>query len=119
MKQHFDEHCIFCKIIKGEIPSQKVYEDEQVTAFKDIHPAAPIHLLFVHKNHTQDINHTLAESPQDILDLFAAIKSYTQKERLDDRGFRIITNLGVDGGQSVFHTHFHLLAGKKLPFQLA
>lgn len=113
--QHMqDNDCLFCKIIKGEIPSQKVFENEQVFAFKDINPSAPIHILFVHRNHTHDINQTVTSSPQDIIDIFLAIREYTIQEGINDNGFRVITNLGNDGGQTIFHTHFHLLAGKKL-----
>ncbi|MBF0207347.1 MAG: histidine triad nucleotide-binding protein [Oligoflexia bacterium] len=109
-----DPSCLFCKIINGEIPSQRVYEDEKVVAFKDIKPSAPVHVLFVHRNHTSNINDTLTRSPQDILDLYSAIKTYTVQEGLDLSGFRVLTNLGNDGGQTVLHTHFHLLAGKRL-----
>ena len=80
------EDCIFCKIIKGEIPSTKIYEDENVLAFKDINPAAPIHILVVPKQHIE----------------------------IDQNGFRVITNCGKDAGQEVMHLHFHILAGGKM-----
>ncbi|MBF0299354.1 MAG: histidine triad nucleotide-binding protein [Oligoflexia bacterium] len=111
---HHDDNCIFCKIIKGEIPSQKVLENEHIYAFKDITPAAPIHVLFVHRNHCKNINEMVEKNPQNIIDVFKAIKEFSEKEGIDQSGFRVISNIGVDGGQTVFHTHFHLLAGKKM-----
>jgi histidine triad (HIT) family protein len=107
------DNCLFCKILKGDIPSQKVFENENVVAFKDLYPQAKIHILFIHKNHTANINE-MAEDPASITHIFSAIKEYTTKEKLDSFGFRIVTNLGANAGQSVFHTHFHLLAGEKL-----
>ncbi len=105
--------CIFCKIYEGKIPSTKVFEDKNVIGFKDLHPLAAKHYLFIHKNHTSNINE-MAQSPHDIADVFHAIKEFTQKEGLDQKGFRVVTNLGPDAGQTVFHTHFHILSGEKL-----
>lgn len=108
--------CLFCKIVKGEIPSKKVYEDEKVIAFFDIHPQAKTHLLFIHKNHTKDIN-AMADDAKSIGEIFHAIKVYTEEKNLDQSGFRVVTNLGKNGGQTVHHTHFHVLAGEPLgPF---
>ncbi len=110
-----DEQCLFCKIAKKEIPSTIVFENEKVLAFKDIAPVAPIHLLFIHKNHTSHVSDLVENDPCQLSDIFLAIKEYTQKNKIADEGFRVLTNTGVNGGQTVFHTHFHLLGGKKLP----
>jgi histidine triad (HIT) family protein len=105
------QDCIFCRIIKNEIPSKKVYEDEFVVAFCDIAPMAATHYLFVHKEHTKNVNEM---NPTQIAQVFAAIKAFTHGSVLENYGFRIVTNTGKDAGQSVFHTHFHLLGGEKL-----
>lgn len=108
------EDCIFCKIIKGEIPSDKVYEDEEILAFKDINPATPIHVLVIPKKHIS----TLMEIEQEDSELMAKIMQTIQKVAkqlgVDKSGFRLIANCGPDSGQEVMHIHFHLLAGKKM-----
>lgn len=103
--------CLFCKIIKGEIPSTKIYEKGNVTGFVDIFPQAKIHMLFVHKDHSSNVNEM---SPHAIAEVYTAIAEYTTKEGLDKSGFRVVTNTGKNAGQTVFHTHFHLLSGEKL-----
>lgn len=104
-------NCLFCKIIKKEIPSQIVYQDEFVTGFKDISPLAHVHVLFVHKNHSNNINFM---APSEITDIYRAIAKFTIDEKLDLEGFRVVTNAGPNSGQTVFHTHFHVLGGQKL-----
>lgn len=106
--------CIFCKIIEGTIPSTKVFENDKVMGFKDLHPAAKIHFLFVHKNHTRDVNDMMASEPSQISDIFSAIRELTINDGLQEKGFRVVTNTGAHGGQTVFHTHFHVLAGEQL-----
>lgn len=106
--------CIFCKIVDGQIPSTKVFENDKVLGFKDLQPHASIHYLFIHKNHTKDVNDTVTSDPQQLVDIFAAIRELTTKEQLDQKGFRVVTNLGPHAGQTVFHTHFHLLGGEQL-----
>lgn len=106
--------CLFCKIVGGEVPAEKIYEDEKVVGFKDINPVAKIHLLFVHRNHSKDINQMVSQSPNDFIDIYNAIRAYTVKEGLDQNGFRVVTNLGKNVGQAIFHTHFHLFAGERL-----
>lgn len=106
--------CIFCKIVEGLIPSTKVFENESVFGFKDLHPQASIHYLFIHKDHTLDVNDTVATEPQQLVDIFAAIRTLTTTEKLDQKGFRVVTNLGAHAGQTVFHTHFHVLGGEQL-----
>ena len=106
--------CIFCKIVEGKIPSTKIFENDDVIGFVDLHPQAKIHQLFIHKNHSHDVNDLMGNNPQELVDIFLAIKNYTIKESLVKDGFRIVTNLGAHAGQTVFHTHFHLLAGGPL-----
>ncbi|PJB52208.1 MAG: histidine triad nucleotide-binding protein [Bdellovibrio sp. CG_4_9_14_3_um_filter_39_7] len=106
--------CLFCKIIKGEIPSSEVFSNENVYAFKDLHPMAKIHNLFIHREHSHDINAMSKTSPEQVVDVYKAILKWTQDEKLDSSGFRVVTNCGPDAGQTVFHTHFHVLAGEKL-----
>lgn len=108
------EQTIFTKIIQGEIPCDKVYETDKVLAFKDIAPQAPIHILFIHKIPTRNINDLMATDPQQIVDLMQAVREYTSSQNLEASGFRLVTNVNRDGGQTVFHTHFHLLAGAPL-----
>lgn len=108
------EQCIFCKIIKGEIPSVKVFENEQVLGFKDLHPMAPIHLLFISKNHSKNINDMASIDSSGITEIFKGIREYTKQSTLDQKGFRVVTNTGSDSGQTVFHTHFHVLGGAQL-----
>jgi histidine triad (HIT) family protein len=103
--------CLFCKIVNKEVESTIVFEDENVLAFKDIYPKAKIHILFIPKKHSCDVN---AIDPDDVNHIFKAITSYTKKENLDKEGFRIVNNMGEFGCQTFFHTHFHLLAGEQL-----
>ena len=105
--------CLFCKIVAGQIPATKVFENENVIAFVDIYPQAKIHLLFVHKDHTENVSE-MSESPEDIAEVFTAIGKYTKEQGLDKKGFRVVTNSGTLAGQSVFHTHFHILSGEQL-----
>ena len=108
------ENCVFCKIINREIPSEIVYEDENVIAFKDVNPAAPIHILVVPKNHIE----TLLDVSQQDIDIIAYIYQIINKIARDNgfakNGFRVIANCGKDSGQEVMHIHFHVLGGKKL-----
>ena len=106
--------CIFCKIVKGEIPVEKVYQDEKVIGFKDIHPQAETHLLFVHKDHSADIVEMMENNPDAIKDVMNAISAHAKESGLCDRGFRIVTNVGESAGQSVFHAHFHVLSHARL-----
>lgn len=107
------DQCLFCQIFEGKIPAKKIYEDDKVIGFEDIHPQAKIHWLFIHKKHTKDFLE-MAQDPQQITDIFQAIARAAKEHRIDHSGCRVVTNQGVDGLQSVFHTHFHVLAGEKL-----
>ncbi len=106
--------CIFCKIFKGEIPSQRVFENEQVIGFKDLHPQAKTHLLFIHKNHHSDLNDMIKSDLKALAEVMQAIADYTEKSGLAKAGYRLVTNIGASAGQSVFHTHFHLLSSTRL-----
>ena len=105
--------CIFCKIVKGEIPSNKAYEDENILAFHDIAPQAPVHVIVIPKAHIQSANEITAENSDVIAKIFEAIPKIAADCGLT-YGYRIITNIGDDGCQSVKHIHFHILGGKKL-----
>lgn len=108
------ELTIIDKILAKEIPATVVYEDDKVLAFLDIIPQAKTHLLFVHKEKTVDINDMAFEHPEHFTDLFKAIGNHTKESGLDKTGFRIVTNLGQDSGQTIFYTHLHVLGGEKL-----
>ena len=106
--------CLFCKIIAGEIPSAKVYENEKVYAFKDINPQASVHVLVVPKCHIESADAVTAENSCCVKAVFEAIPEVAKACGLEN-GYRVITNVGEDGCQSVKHIHFHILGGKKLP----
>ena len=108
-----DENCLFCKIIDGVIPSSKVYEDENVFAFRDINPQAPVHILVVPKEHIASAAELNASNSAVVAKCFEAIAKIAAAEGLDS-GYRVINNCGEDGGQSVMHLHFHLIGGEKL-----
>ena len=112
------EDCIFCKIVKGEIPSTKLYEDDKVIAFKDINPEAPIHFLVVPKEHIASVNDINEKNAEIISHIFKVINKLVVETKIADTGYRIINNCGNDGGQTVNHIHFHVLGGKKLPVKL-
>ena len=107
------ENCIFCKIIAGEIPSIKVFEDDLVYAFRDINPQAPVHVLIVPKEHIACADEINEANSAVIAHIFEVIPKIAAAEGLAN-GYRIINCCGEDGGQTVFHLHFHLLGGKKL-----
>jgi histidine triad (HIT) family protein len=106
--------CLFCAIIKGEIPSKKVYEDDNCYAFLDIAPQAPVHCLVVPKEHIQSADCINEENAQIVGAIFSVIPKIAASLGLVN-GYRVITNIGEDGAQSVKHLHFHILGGKKLP----
>lgn len=109
-----DENCLFCKIIKGEIPSNKVYEDEEILAFNDINPVAPIHILVIPKKHIESLAKMEDGDEKIISKIYKVINQIAEKQGFKENGYRVIVNCGKDGGQEVGHLHFHLLAGKKL-----
>ena len=106
--------CIFCKIIKGDIPSTSVYRDEQAYAFRDIQPAAPTHILIVPLTHIDSVNAMTATDEQSIGHLFTVAKQIAAQEGLAEKGYRLVINTNADAGQTVFHIHLHLLGGRQL-----
>ena len=107
------EDCLFCKIVKGEIPSSKVYEDEEILAFKDINPAAPIHILIIPKKHIISLAHMEKEDEALIGRIYGVINEIARDQGFKENGYRVIVNCGKNGGQEVMHLHFHLLAGQQ------
>ncbi len=110
--------CLFCKIISGDIPSAKVYEDELVYAFKDINPMAPVHVLIVPKQHLSSMNDITEENSALIAHIFVVASKLAKELGIDESGYRVVSNCGADAGQTVFHLHFHLLGGHKLNVEM-
>lgn len=106
--------CIFCKIIDKEIPSEIVYEDEEIFAFKDINPSAPVHILIVPKKHIEKLTKIQEDDERTIGRIYGVINKIAKEQNIFDRGYRVIVNCGKDGGQIINHLHFHLIGGKKL-----
>ena len=106
--------CIFCKIIAGEIPSKKIYEDEKVLAFYDISPAAPVHFLVIPKEHISSANELTEENCGIVSHIFRVINKIVKELGIADSGYRIVNNCGADGGQTVNHIHFHILGQREL-----
>lgn len=103
--------CIFCKIIAGELPSQKLYEDECITAFRDINPVAPVHVLVVPNKHIPSTNELISEDEHLMGRLFTVARQIAEQEGIEETGYRLIVNTGPDAGQEVFHVHLHLIGG--------
>ncbi len=106
--------CLFCSIAEGSIPSAKVYEDEKVYAFKDIAPQAPVHVLIIPKKHIESAQAVTEEDNELLCSMFAAARHIARELGVDKTGYRLITNVGADAGQTVPHLHLHLLGGKAL-----
>ena len=108
------ENCIFCKIINKEIPSNVVYEDDEILAFEDIHPLAPVHTFVIPKKHIASLKDINTENVDIICKIYTAINKIAKEKGIMDKGYRVVVNCGEEGGQEVQHLHFHLLGGKKL-----
>ncbi len=108
------DNCIFCKIVKGDIPSTKVYEDEKVLAFRDINPVAPVHIIIIPKLHIANVNELTQENAEIMGDIHLAAKKIAEKLGIAKEGYRLINNCGENAGQTVFHLHYHLIGGLKL-----
>jgi len=112
------EDCIFCKIINREIPSTVVYEDEEIIAFKDIHPVTPVHILVIPKKHISSLVDLKEEDEAIIGKIYTVINKIAKEQGILEKGFRVVVNCGEEGGQEVKHVHFHLLGGKHLGFKI-
>lgn len=110
--------CIFCKIVSGEIQGNIVFRDEQVTAFRDINPAAPTHILIVPNKHIDSVNMLIVDDEPLIGHLFTTAKDIAAQEGIAESGYRLIMNTNADGGQTVFHIHLHLLGGAPMKYPM-
>ena len=108
------ENCLFCKIAAGIIPSNKAYEDDEVLAFHDIDPQAPVHVLVIPKRHIESADALTAEDAKTVMAMFAAAQKGAAELGIKESGYRLVTNIGKDGGQSVPHLHLHILGGRAL-----
>ena len=113
-----DSNCIFCQIIDGKNPSKTVFEDDQVVAFLDINPAAPVHILIVPKDHIPSINHMADHQEELIGHLFTIAKHLAKENGIADSGYRLIINTGPDAHQAVHHIHLHLLGGGQMRYPM-
>ena len=110
--------CLFCKIVNGDIPSTRVYEDELVLAFRDIAPQAPTHILVIPKAHIGSVAEVTKDNSAVVAHIFEVIPAIAQAEGLTG-GYRVVSNCGADAGQTVHHLHFHILGGKQLALEMA
>lgn len=106
--------CIFCKIASGEAKAEILYRDDLVTAFRDIHPVAPTHVLIIPNQHIESINHASPENEATLGHLFVAARKIAEMESIQQGGYRTIINTGADGGQTVFHLHMHVIGGQRM-----
>ena len=112
------DSCIFCKIVSEEAKAEIVYRDEQVTAFRDIHPAAPTHILIVPNKHIESVGTLDVEDEPLIGHLFTVARQLAEKDGISKGGYRLITNTGANGGQTVFHLHVHLIGGQRMRYPM-
>jgi histidine triad (HIT) family protein len=108
------EDCIFCKIVRGEIPSTVVYENDGALAFEDINPMAPVHVVVVPKKHIATLMNVTGDEMDTMGSIIAAVREVAKIKGVDERGFRMVINCNEEGGQLVFHLHVHVLGGKRL-----
>jgi len=108
------ENCLFCKIVEGQIPAKIVYQDADVVAFEDLNPQAPQHVLFIPRRHIASMTDLTMEDGPVLASIFVAASKVARERGIPESGFRFVTNVGPDAGQSVLHLHFHLLGGRKL-----
>jgi histidine triad (HIT) family protein len=111
-----NEDCIFCKIAAGGIPASKVYEDETCVAFNDLHPQAPTHILIVPREHVESLAEARGQQKEDLGHLLLIAAKIAREKGFSDDGYRVVINTNADGGQTVFHLHVHLLAGRPFVF---
>lgn len=117
--KNYDSDCLFCNIIRGDIPSTKVYEDELCFAFRDIAPQAPTHILVIPKEHIASANELDGDNVVVAAHILSVIPKIAAAEGVSEGGYRIVSNVGADAGQTVHHLHFHILGGKRLNDQMA
>jgi histidine triad (HIT) family protein len=113
MNKGLTQNCLFCRIVRGEIPSRKVFENKELLAFKDINPQAPIHIIIIPKKHIDSLSGTQKKDSALLGRLQLVISEITAKLPGKNSGYRVVTNCGAEAGQSVLHLHYHLLAGRK------
>ncbi len=111
-------NCIFCQIIAGKSPSQMLYQDEQVSAFRDIHPVAPTHVLVVPNRHIASVNDLTLDDEALAGHLFTVARQIAQQEGIDQTGYRLIVNTGPHSGQIIFHLHLHVIGGQRMRFPM-
>jgi histidine triad (HIT) family protein len=112
---NYDKNNVFAKILRGELPCRKVYEDNHVLAFEDIAPAAPVHVLVVSKSEYVSFNDFAAKAPaQEVQAFFSAVQKIAAQLKLESNGYRVVSNIGPDASQSVHHFHMHILGGRSL-----
>jgi histidine triad (HIT) family protein len=112
------DSCIFCKIVSGEAKATILYRDDQVTAFRDAHPVAPTHILIVPNRHIESVNTLEAEDEPLIGRLFTVARKLAEEERIARGGYRLIVNTGINGGQTIFHLHLHLIGGQRMRYPM-
>lgn len=110
--------CIFCRILAGQAPAKILYQDEQATAFRDIHPVAPTHLLVIPNQHIVSVNDLSEDHETLIGHLFTVARQLAHQEGIDQEGYRLIVNTGPNAGQAVFHLHLHLIGGQRMRFPM-
>jgi histidine triad (HIT) family protein len=118
IRANMTDTCIFCKIVSGEARAEIVYRDEQVTAFRDIHPVAPTHILLVPNKHIESVNTLENEDEQIMGHIFTTAGKIAKEEGIDKGGYRLITNTGINGGQTMFHLHLHLIGGQRMRYPM-
>jgi histidine triad (HIT) family protein len=114
-----DHECLFCRIVRHEIPADILRESDRVLAFRDLQPQAPTHILLIPKEHVASLTEVADAHAATLADLMQAATHLARTEGIADSGWRLITNVGPDAGQSIFHLHFHLLGGRPLALPLA
>ena len=112
------ENCIFCRIMKGEIPSEKVYENDYVYSFRDINPQTPVHILVIPKKHLSSLSDIDSADDRELAECLRAVRHIAEQEKLDG-GYRVVSNCGADACQSVQHLHFHILGGTRMGERMA
>lgn len=113
----FDNQCIFCKILQRTAHAEILYRDELVTAFEDIHPVAPVHVLVIPNRHIESLNSATGEDEPVLGHMITIARDLAKEKQVEESGYRLVINTGPDAGQSVFHVHLHMIGGQYLPFR--